>query len=416
MTIGLSHYLKLMKKFCVGCGACIGICPKDAISVEVLYGFASIIIDTAKCINCGLCSKVCPVLPNLNLEFTLPKQISNVEVFIGYSTDTGIRYYGASGGIVTSVLSYLLEKGKVDGALVVKAQGREIIPYVAVSPEALRDAQGSIYFPTFSLKFVKKLKNRSSYAVVGLPCQIDALKKLIDIGVLPRDKVKYLLGLRCYHVNAPWYLDYMIKRMLRLPVGKIREVSARRYGWPGKVIVMSKAGNYVIPHFYDKRLGIGLWNPLALGNLNAQLGCLLCTNHENLNADITFGDAWLPMIINNDKIGTSLIVSRTEEGLELIRRVASEGYIIIQRIEKNAYAELTINGFKTFKQVLREIFKRGLLKTVQRYGVVSTLKVLPYLIIISPPVRRVLLNAIPPKILMDVIGIYIRYFMMQEVS
>ena len=51
-----------LKYLCTGCGACINICPVDAISMkEEQYGFSVPVIDKAKCINCGKCKAACPV-------------------------------------------------------------------------------------------------------------------------------------------------------------------------------------------------------------------------------------------------------------------------------------------------------------------------------------------------------------------
>lgn len=42
---------------CVGCEACVGVCPVSAISVN--DGKASVDADT--CVECGACSATCPV-------------------------------------------------------------------------------------------------------------------------------------------------------------------------------------------------------------------------------------------------------------------------------------------------------------------------------------------------------------------
>ena len=42
---------------CEACGACIGVCPTDAISMGASY----VVIDHAACIDCGACVRVCPV-------------------------------------------------------------------------------------------------------------------------------------------------------------------------------------------------------------------------------------------------------------------------------------------------------------------------------------------------------------------
>ena len=45
---------------CVGCGACISICPVNAITMETNNcGFEYPYVDHLKCIKCGLCEKVC---------------------------------------------------------------------------------------------------------------------------------------------------------------------------------------------------------------------------------------------------------------------------------------------------------------------------------------------------------------------
>ncbi len=40
---------------CVGCGACLGVCPTNAINDGEPF-----VIDS-RCVNCGQCAEVCPV-------------------------------------------------------------------------------------------------------------------------------------------------------------------------------------------------------------------------------------------------------------------------------------------------------------------------------------------------------------------
>lgn len=409
ININLTHYWKLMKKLCVGCGACIGICPKEAISPTEIKGYASINIDTSKCIQCGLCVKFCPIISYLNTS-ELPKKLnSNIKIFTGHATKTETRYHGASGGTVTALLTYLLEESEVDGVLVVKTHGKKAIPQLVTNVKDLKDTQGSIYFPTFSLKLIRRLRGiEGSYAVVGLPCQIDVLKKLIEVKFLPKNRIKYFLGLRCYHVNAPWYLTYMINKMLKLPVNDVYQVTARRYGWPGKVLIKTRKENYIVPHFYNKRTGTGLWNPLALLHLTAQLGCLLCTNHENINADITFGDAWIPKIVKKDKIGSSLIITRTKRGTELIRKAESTGRIAVNILNREKRYYQSNGELKSFNKTLRMLIKEGAAKTIRQQNIANIFALIPHLAFTSTTLRQTLLKIIPPKILMTAASTYIK--------
>ena len=45
------------KSACTSCGACVGICPKDAIEIGE---DGKAIIDQTKCNQCGKCIAICP--------------------------------------------------------------------------------------------------------------------------------------------------------------------------------------------------------------------------------------------------------------------------------------------------------------------------------------------------------------------
>lgn len=49
--------IKIDKEKCIGCGACVAVCPHDAI--EMKDGKA--VIDQKKCKDCKECIKICPV-------------------------------------------------------------------------------------------------------------------------------------------------------------------------------------------------------------------------------------------------------------------------------------------------------------------------------------------------------------------
>lgn len=44
-------------ELCVHCGACVSVCPTEAI---VINGSRKIVVENEKCVHCGACVKVCP--------------------------------------------------------------------------------------------------------------------------------------------------------------------------------------------------------------------------------------------------------------------------------------------------------------------------------------------------------------------
>jgi coenzyme F420 hydrogenase subunit beta len=397
----------IMKRFCVACGACVGACPTDSIQPIVDHGVASIEMDLERCSNCNLCAEVCPVFDYFRTSEA--KKLSKgtyLQLFTGNSCDEQIKNHAASGGLVTALSSYLLETGEIDGVLTLKMDGTEPFPFIAESPSELKDARGSIYFTTFNLKVVNLLKESSrKVAIVGLPCQINAVRKLIRQGVLGKDTVKYLFGLRCYHINSPWYLDYVLSCMLPIAKSRVIQITSRRHGWKGGINVKCEVGTYFVPLVFDWKSGIGLFNPMSLERFNAQRGCVVCKDRDSFNADITFAEAWFT-------VGKSLIVTRTKRGFDLVNRVLLEGKIAVAPVQE-AHLPHLIEGedsaYECQQQIANDVLERGLLFSCKKHGAATMPVAMPHMIFSSPFMRKLLLPSIPPKTLMSAIGFYSKF-------
>ncbi|MDI9591192.1 MAG: 4Fe-4S binding protein [Acidobacteriota bacterium] len=52
----------MRKQDCVGCGACMQVCSRNAIEMASDdEGFLYPVIDEARCVRCRMCSAVCPI-------------------------------------------------------------------------------------------------------------------------------------------------------------------------------------------------------------------------------------------------------------------------------------------------------------------------------------------------------------------
>jgi ferredoxin len=55
--------IKIIEKAkCCGCGACVNVCPKQCIEMQLdNEGFLYPVVDENQCVECNLCDKVCPL-------------------------------------------------------------------------------------------------------------------------------------------------------------------------------------------------------------------------------------------------------------------------------------------------------------------------------------------------------------------
>ena len=320
-----------LSKLCVGCGACQAVCPRNAINLFNKNGFVSLQINRENCSGCGLCSKICPIV---HAAFHEPAVFSEKEmvghyhkIYISYASDDKIRWRGASGGVITALIINMLKAGLIDGALVSRMKKPSVVDaHIVRNVKEVLESQGSIYFPTYAARQMKNIRaNDGSYAVVGLPCHIAAFKRSENYFPNLAKKIFVYLGLFCYHVNEFWYLDYFIKKTAKMKPEEVLEVSPRRNGWPGSIQIRSAREEKGIPFF-------SFWSSLQLLYLTSPIGCLFCSDHTNLMADLSFGDAWLPSIMKTDSVGRSLVIARTKKGLSLLREAEDDGSMILREI------------------------------------------------------------------------------------
>ena len=324
-------------KMCSGCGMCQAICHKNAITLQYNTIGNLIPIINSNCVDCGLCIKVCPgninnADNNISTEKLFIGEIQNAN--IGRSFKNDIYKNSQSGGIVTGLLHFLFEKELIDAAIVAKMQPGS--PYPVTSPtivtnkEQLIETQKSIYTPVAILTKLKEIKQYKSVAIVGLPCQFEALKLAQDMGLYKN--VTYKIGLIC---------DRILSRSVYL--------SLMPYDWKQNapdnkdeysVIFRDKRHNgyktaYML--YKNKRSSVSLppYPRHHVKDFFTHPRCRICFNKLNIYADITCGDPW--NLDNVDwKNGDSLILTRTNKGEKLLSQALSDGTISLMKCEKEA--------------------------------------------------------------------------------
>jgi len=325
---------------CTGCGTCVGLCPCDAIemAIDKKKGIYNPVINEERCNNCGICIKVCPGhevdFPKLN-EQVFGKQPEDIllgnyiNCYTGYATDYDARYNSASGGLVTALLIYALEQGIIDGALVTKMNSEKPLepqPFIARTKEEIIEAARSKYCPVPANIALKEIIRREGkYAVVGLPCHLHGIRKAEAINKKLKERIVLHLGIFCSHPMNFQGTKFILNKF-GVHIKEIRNLAYRGHGWPGNMMIeYNDNKKMLIPHKeHSIYLSLGFFTPER---------CFYCCDQIADMSDISFGDAWIPELIEKDNIGTSAIIIRNAVGHLFIDNSITDKAINIEHLD-----------------------------------------------------------------------------------
>jgi coenzyme F420 hydrogenase subunit beta len=338
----IQHVAK--KGLCSGCGTCSVLCPSGAIKLrgDKRWGIYLPVIDENKCTMCGLCRQVCPRISENHIslnEAIFNKEPDNflignfLNCYIGNSMDHYIRFHSSSGGLITTLLNFAIDKGIIDGALVVRMKtGKPLVPdpFIARTREEIMAASKSKYCPVpinIGLQGILSSKKGERFAVVGLPCHMVGIRKAEMLNEKLREKIFLHLGIFCSHTNTFASTQFLLSK-LGIKEEEIVKFDYRGEGWPGGINIELKNGS-------RKRVALAtpLWQSFHDSMFFAPRCCLLCNDVTCELADISFGDAWLPEIIKVEKEGKSIMISRTKRGDDFLSQAASDGLVDLQPIK-----------------------------------------------------------------------------------
>lgn len=248
--------------------------------------------------------------------------------YSGYAADPAVSGNAASGGFVTGLLSGMLRRGEIDGALVARlevAGGRlRARVEIATDAEALRAAQGSIYFffPVLTAETRQQLLDfPGRIAAVGLPCTIRALQTLLARDEALRAKIVLAVGLFCGHTSRPELIDRVLRKKAIDPA-ELASFRFRQGKWRGESAALLQNGE------------VRRW-PTAFYTLYQNLfilshpGCMNCTDHFAETADVACGDIWL-WAHRHDEVKHSMIACRTAAGAAAVERAVAAGELLLK--------------------------------------------------------------------------------------
>ena len=315
-------------ELCFGCGTCKAICPSEAIHIE--FSPLGRLLPTVKeelCIHCGLCLKTCPGIDlagdlSETIDASLMGHIENV--LFAKSSDPSIFDNAQSGGGVTATLFYLIERERIDAAMLVHQVNHEAKYRIVTKKEDLFDCQSSQYTPVDLNSGLKNITTFQHVAVVGLPCHIEGIAKLKKAFPERFSNIEYLLGLVCAGTLGQACVE-VTKKIGEPKIGKIAK-DEKIYWRLKKYSNYNRAeiaivGATGVPRILDNNI-----RHICKRYLTSPR-CLLCFDKMNLYSDITFGDCW-GVTGDDTKEGGNIIISRTKKGDELLSDLTSHGILV----------------------------------------------------------------------------------------
>ncbi|MFX0069814.1 MAG: Coenzyme F420 hydrogenase/dehydrogenase, beta subunit C-terminal domain [Candidatus Hermodarchaeota archaeon] len=324
---------------CCQCGWCSAICPVNALKVDA----DMLELDDDICMKCGLCFTVCPrsfsidqanmAIKKLDTKLNWSDKIgAYVNTYTGSTKKDEIKKVRQDGGIVTSLLEYLLKNKLVDAIIAVQ-HSKDLWkpePVIIDDVKDLYKTGGTKYANSPSLAILEQAKKYEKVAFVGVPCMMKALEKgtLYPSGLPFFKNIKYRIGLFCME-SFPY--EGIIKLAKEQFNKDINELTKMNIGG-GKFIINIKSG---------EQLDV----PLADVQKYARESCHFCEDLTSDYADISIGSI-------GSQDGWSSVITRSQEADEIYNDAIKEGLIeskSLKEVKPGQFLVEKIGGIKRGK-------------------------------------------------------------------
>lgn len=333
-------------RLCVGCGACAYICPDKG--VELVDFFAEGIrpvVTKDDCGGCRECLAVCPVVesdfsagkavradPEAGAELNDPDFRNDwgavLEIWEGHAVDEEIRFKGSSGGALTALSAYCIEKLGMHGVLHIAQDPDDPIrnrTQLSRTREELLAATGSRYSPASVCNHLEWVEQAPTPCVIiGKPAEISAVHNARKLRPALDAKTGVTLSFFCAESPSTAATDALLKKM-GANSESLADLKYRGNGWPGHFAPVLKGQSEPVGKmtYRESWAFLQAYRPWSVH---------LWPDGSGELADISCGDPWYEEP-DGENPGFSLVVVRTERGREIVKGAMEAGYLKLTRAE-----------------------------------------------------------------------------------
>lgn len=315
------------KKHCTGCGACVQVCAKGCISMEIdSEGFLYPIIDYSQCVSCNKCLKTCP-------------QNSSVAKFdstfyMVWHKSREILLKSSSGGVFTAFAEYVLAKKGVVYGVAHHPQAVYAFHVAVENANELDKLRKSKYYQSDTLLVFQEvrdhLRNGRWVLFTGTACQIAGLLNVLGNA----DKSKLLtMDVLCHGVTSSKVIKYYLTDMERIIGKKVTDFDFRikipKCGWTkSSKMRLHLSDNQCYVSDYDSDLFFSGFNE----NLFLRESCYNCfyCGRQRIS-DFTAADFWGidSQSVTKEQLynGISLLLVNSEKGNAIVQKLGQVMHI-----------------------------------------------------------------------------------------
>lgn len=331
---------------CVGCAACVSICPVDVFDY---VDERPVAVRATACVDCVLCAEVCPVLrppDNDMCDFIELQQPSIDEGYGPYSyalytrsTLPDVLARCQDGGLVSTLILHQLETGKLKGAVVgdTYPENRQVGRHklARTREEVLQCAASRYTYSPNTLALQQAMQEDfGPIAVVGVPCQVDGARLQqnssirLNVSSWYRKNVTLVFGLFC----SESFSNESIDRLAELIEVEPREIE--NINIKGKVVIR-------LENKEVKTLSLKKYREWA------RPACLYCLDYGAENADIGAGGIGLD--------GWTYTLVRTKRGHEALQAALADGWLETRPLSDEPRGEFLMKKLSADKKKNRPL-------------------------------------------------------------
>jgi coenzyme F420 hydrogenase subunit beta len=332
---------------CVGCGACVNICPylrTYKAKTAMLFACSS---------NTGRCHAYCP---KTEVDLDALAQVHQRGLYcddpLGACREIAMSRGGIrageghfqDGGTVSALMMFALDASAIDAAVLTGREGLMPAPGLAASADEVKAFSGSKYTAAPTLAALNRAIGDGfrKLGLVGTPCQLTAAAKMRANPLQLQDFFDPIA--LCVGIFCTWALD--ARRLNAL----IRQSA------PGetvrKMAVPPPPADVLVVETDARRLEI----PIAELRDLVPEGCGICPDMTGEWSDVSVGGV-------EGRPGWNTLIIRSEFGERLVKKAVAAGYLELSELPAESRAHLCEAASAKKRRALEEADKCGLLNT-----------------------------------------------------